>query len=316
MLINCPKCNFSQPKETYCAKCGIEMDAYLPEKKPFFISFIKNPVVHIVLFLIAIFLGYTTYQHQTPLDLDSSNLSQDLAPIKSKKQDHAKIAKEPPDQTAPNEINNSATILPTPNQNIETAQATLNKLNADQNNSDKITINARAAAITDADQSEQSSVVTTGSWTLQVRYIQALSSDYQQWMTEAQRLDAYAEMGDYAMGKVIKNQKTFGKNIDSSTKTYSDLKTSKVFLGNLNGEGGSELTINFKFNLTQDPTGAFQGDFDINEDDGANKKQFASSFEMKSTELLFIRSVTPHRPGKSESSDSEFLIIFDFQSSH
>lgn len=30
MLINCPRCGFNQPKDAYCAKCGIEIDAYKP----------------------------------------------------------------------------------------------------------------------------------------------------------------------------------------------------------------------------------------------------------------------------------------------
>ena len=30
MLINCPRCNFSQPKDQYCASCGVNIDLFIP----------------------------------------------------------------------------------------------------------------------------------------------------------------------------------------------------------------------------------------------------------------------------------------------
>jgi hypothetical protein len=34
MLIQCPKCGFSQPKDRYCANCGVDMESYRPQKPP------------------------------------------------------------------------------------------------------------------------------------------------------------------------------------------------------------------------------------------------------------------------------------------
>lgn len=35
MLINCPRCGFQQPKDTYCAQCGIDMESFKPASPPF-----------------------------------------------------------------------------------------------------------------------------------------------------------------------------------------------------------------------------------------------------------------------------------------
>lgn len=35
MLINCPRCGFQQPKDTYCAQCGIDMESFKPANPPF-----------------------------------------------------------------------------------------------------------------------------------------------------------------------------------------------------------------------------------------------------------------------------------------
>jgi hypothetical protein len=32
MLINCPRCGFSQPKDQYCASCGVNIETYVPVK--------------------------------------------------------------------------------------------------------------------------------------------------------------------------------------------------------------------------------------------------------------------------------------------
>lgn len=49
MLINCPKCGFSQPNDRYCAKCGVDMVAFRPHADPFWKQLLLSP-----LFLIGI----------------------------------------------------------------------------------------------------------------------------------------------------------------------------------------------------------------------------------------------------------------------
>lgn len=49
MLINCPKCGFSQPNDRYCAKCGVDMVAFRPHSEPFWKQLLLSP-----LFLIGI----------------------------------------------------------------------------------------------------------------------------------------------------------------------------------------------------------------------------------------------------------------------
>lgn len=49
MLVNCPRCGLSQPKDTYCAKCGVDMEAYKPEPISPVKKVLKNPLFHIVI---------------------------------------------------------------------------------------------------------------------------------------------------------------------------------------------------------------------------------------------------------------------------
>lgn len=56
MLINCPRCGFSQPQDEYCANCGINMEKYIPERQNLAKSLISNTLLQ-ALVLIAITVG-------------------------------------------------------------------------------------------------------------------------------------------------------------------------------------------------------------------------------------------------------------------
>ncbi len=48
MMVNCPKCGFSQPKDRYCASCGVDMVAFRPAQKPLMTRLLQNTSVQIV----------------------------------------------------------------------------------------------------------------------------------------------------------------------------------------------------------------------------------------------------------------------------
>lgn len=314
MLVNCPKCNFSQPKDTYCAKCGIEMDAYRPEKKPILKVLIKNPFTHLFLFLAASYFAYTTYIHKNNSisELTSRNISAN--------QTNRKSNANPKTDSALNQNSDSTNANPSSantNQN-QGQNSTPSNQHLTNTSPNKVENGRTPSNNNEVEKADSNNTVSSGPWVLNVRYIEISSAAYQQWVNEAQGLDAYAEMGEFVMGKITRGQKNFGRSIDNSTKQFDDLKISRLIAGNLNPESGNEMNINFKYSLLLDSSGVFQGEFDINEEDasGANKKQFNSNFEMKSTEVLFIRSVATHNSAKTEANDSEYLILFDFQSRH
>lgn len=49
MMVNCPKCGFSQPEDQYCAQCGVDMLAFRPTQKPLLSRFFGQTSVQILL---------------------------------------------------------------------------------------------------------------------------------------------------------------------------------------------------------------------------------------------------------------------------
>lgn len=63
MLINCPRCGFQQPKDKYCAQCGIDMETFRPPPPPWYQRLFGNPFLQLsLLIVVAGGLGYFLYQ--------------------------------------------------------------------------------------------------------------------------------------------------------------------------------------------------------------------------------------------------------------
>lgn len=64
MLINCPKCGFSQPKDQYCAKCGIDMETFNPKKGSSLTKIFLHPALHIAIIFVLVFIAVSYIRNQ------------------------------------------------------------------------------------------------------------------------------------------------------------------------------------------------------------------------------------------------------------
>lgn len=49
MLISCPKCDFSQPEDRYCAKCGVDMASFQAPKPPLLKRIARHPLFPVII---------------------------------------------------------------------------------------------------------------------------------------------------------------------------------------------------------------------------------------------------------------------------
>ncbi len=52
-MINCPRCDFLQPTDRYCANCGVDIENYRPAQTPMFTRVLKNPWSALIIIIIA-----------------------------------------------------------------------------------------------------------------------------------------------------------------------------------------------------------------------------------------------------------------------
>lgn len=60
MLINCPRCGFSQPKDQYCASCGVNIETYVPIKESPWKKIFSNTLAQVAV-VVALALGISYY---------------------------------------------------------------------------------------------------------------------------------------------------------------------------------------------------------------------------------------------------------------
>jgi hypothetical protein len=60
MLINCPRCGFSQPQDQYCASCGVNIETYVPRKESPWKKIFSNTLSQVAI-VIAVALGASYY---------------------------------------------------------------------------------------------------------------------------------------------------------------------------------------------------------------------------------------------------------------
>ena len=54
MLINCPRCGFSQPQDRYCANCGVDIENFQPKETPWYQRVLLSPILHVALIFILV----------------------------------------------------------------------------------------------------------------------------------------------------------------------------------------------------------------------------------------------------------------------
>lgn len=56
-MVNCPKCQFNQPKDQFCANCGIDMLSYRPVQAPILSRLAKNWIVQLSSIVVVVIFG-------------------------------------------------------------------------------------------------------------------------------------------------------------------------------------------------------------------------------------------------------------------
>jgi len=75
MLVNCPKCQFSQPKDKYCANCGIDIDNFKPNKASNSQRLFSNVYFIGAVVLLIVVLGFMVLRHNARPVFQSGNSS-------------------------------------------------------------------------------------------------------------------------------------------------------------------------------------------------------------------------------------------------
>ena len=95
MMINCPKCNFLQHKDQYCAQCGIDMEAWHPPQKPKWKKIISNWIFQLILLFLVIFsvvLRDSFFDQTDPSIQETAGFSQKQSSVLNQRPPSARLS--------------------------------------------------------------------------------------------------------------------------------------------------------------------------------------------------------------------------------
>jgi hypothetical protein len=78
-MMDCPRCGFSQPKDQFCANCGVNLDQFKPAPRPFYEVWVSNPYVVGACCLLVVGMAFYFLKRQRPIDqdLNSNTITRD-----------------------------------------------------------------------------------------------------------------------------------------------------------------------------------------------------------------------------------------------
>lgn len=296
MLIKCPRCGFSQPKDRYCAQCGIDMEIYKPKSESFSTKLFRSPLTHAVLLAALAAVVASTIVKRNHSNHESSTIQPQRAYEKNVVQinsgsDEASSTTAPSEapQTEagpPNDLNTAAdpmTLPPEEPAPTVTAVATSasNKITEDLNRS--------AGAIKNPS--------TTGV-KVSIYYtlinMQVLGRIFE----ESQNNGSFASFSDYSAGLWVDAERRMNslgtaiKILDKSDKTVDDLKTLSWQIGSRSNEG----TL-YGFTTRLEPReierGTFKGSLLIQRN-WSEKNSYPNEIEITPASGFFISGLLPH----------------------
>lgn len=127
MMMECPRCGFAQPKDKYCANCGVDMEQLLAQPKPIWIRLLQNSNLRLVLIALLV-VGVVLYILRTHSGLVGRQMDEFLrgAPISSRnagEPEDVGMAAVPPPPTPPAAQPEARTFSPPPNAPAATVAA-------------------------------------------------------------------------------------------------------------------------------------------------------------------------------------------------
>lgn len=80
MIEECPRCQFQQPKDRFCANCGLDMENYTPPK-PGIWKILKESSSFYIVMLVVVFLSATYVIYQTGMQMVETAIREDSQPV-------------------------------------------------------------------------------------------------------------------------------------------------------------------------------------------------------------------------------------------
>ncbi|MGE3759346.1 MAG: hypothetical protein AB7H97_16400 [Pseudobdellovibrionaceae bacterium] len=314
MLINCPKCGFSQPKDRYCAKCGVDIEVFRPPAPSPIKKFLSHPAFQISVLVAIVASAYVYIKQKEAREIEKrieflaggANSSREAAAQDSNLETTSIGGGQALD------VEGSDPALAHQNVDVE---AGVNSFESDAPPPTESAVTARTAGTPAAATDAASAVAKAAEVlpSLTVMYAEVSSSLFQKIMEEAQNRGQF-EFGEYVYG-VIPNIKTRLRTseansgikiIQSVKKTFTAIKTPlQWFLGS--EEAGNRFGFTTSISVNEMSENDLAGEIEVQSSMPQDpqgvpvRRSYPATFEIPRGAGVFMAGVLTPKTGLNPS---------------
>lgn len=319
MLINCPKCGFTQPQDRYCAQCGVDIAAYKAPVAPLGKRLSENYVITGGFSLFILSLTILIILQSNTGVLLGQKISRAINIAKSDKTSESTNMNDNIPETT-EVITNKDSIENETNANTVTTAASTSSNSANaaavetKKTEEKDDKNANTKNSSEAKESKK--------LFLKIVYVEILKSQLVSLANESRVAGQFNDYGDYATG-IFTNQKS---KLDQAKILYEVEKIvepGKIILWHLGPEGSEndpDIGISSSLELTVEDNGKIRGNLGMirswkeKNSQGQiflDKKPYSGGFEITSDATFYFAGGVPHQTAMEQ--DLNFVRSPPFQ---
>ena len=293
MLINCPRCGFSQPQDQYCAQCGIDMQSFKPKEIPFFKKLVSSTAFQLgILILVTLIAAQFILKRYSPQKFSQKN-SRSQGVFKSEQNSDSENQDDEDSadsEQAGNGFQDSRPPASVGSDSIESASISdrnqqMARLNADGTNASGTTQSGSAAS-TASEQDAQ----FFGK--LRVIYAEVPIDIINKWITDSSNLALYQSLSDYSVGILPEFQKR--NETFQVLKTYEiEFKPQVTSNTNISGIMSDETNQLIGFSTSVQRTGRLNdgslvGQINVSKRGRVESESYPSEFELPKGSAFFL----------------------------
>lgn len=286
MLVNCPRCGFSQPNDQYCAQCGIDMQSFKQKKQPLIKQIFSNAAVQIVILIIAtVFVGQYLFRNQAPQNW-VQKITHFQGMSKSKKSLNAAQSYEINSEES--QLNNqqssklnNETLTPAQSESFQN-QRLKSGLPAEPspNSSDAIASNLAA-----------SGAQNLSSINFKITYAEISTEALAKLITDSTNLGLYQNLATYSAGIIydFKKRGDIFRQILKTTDLKVGLATSNSNLsGTMSPDGSQMLGLVTSIEYKSNESDVIHGDISVTNSSSQNSEFYPAEFDLPKGAAFFI----------------------------
>lgn len=292
--MKCPRCGFTQPRDQYCAQCGLDISNYKPPELPLFDRLVRNPLIQLVFVgLIIFFVASTLIKKKNTSVSDRVSYLKGNLQISSQKPNSTSFSGNPPQ-----EVQIADSTPPSSANGVDNNKDAGSPLNRQKTNDAVAAFAANTKSNENTDHKFRHIV--------KISYYEMNNRVRNMMFDESRTTGQFNFFNEYYYAGLLTQfqhkLKSFGNQVvllHSEVKNVDDNKTISWFHGLESANTDNHLGLRYTLDMSESDPGQFRLNFEIlkswKEGVGSNatieKTSFPMQIEMQKSSTAFIGGI-------------------------